>query len=92
MTVLELIDRLANTYGLEPRYTLSGEFRPGDVRHLVHDASAIRALGWAPETSLDAGLEQVVAWIAQLGELKDYFSRALDALRGRGVVMRIASR
>jgi dTDP-L-rhamnose 4-epimerase len=86
VTVLELLDRLANAYGLEPTYTLSGEFRLGDMRHLVHDASAIRALGWRPETSLDAGLEQVVAWIS------DYFSRALDALRGRGVVMRTAPR
>jgi dTDP-L-rhamnose 4-epimerase len=92
VTVLELIDRLANAYGLEAAYNLSGEFRPGDMRHLVHDASSIRALGWAPGTSLDAGLEEVVAWISELGDLKDYFSRALDALRSRGVVMRSAVR
>ena len=79
---------LLTAYGLEPDYDVPGDFRPGDVRHLVHDASRIRALGWEPQTSLDDGFAEVVAWISGLGELREYFSDALERLRAQGVVMR----
>jgi dTDP-L-rhamnose 4-epimerase len=88
VTVIELIERLASAYELQPEYELRGEFRPGDVRHLVHDARKLRQLGWSPETSLEEGLAEFVAWIRDFGELRNYFSKALDRLRGHGVVMR----
>jgi dTDP-L-rhamnose 4-epimerase len=90
VTVIELIERLARAYDLDAVYTIPGEFRPGDVRHLVHDASKMRALGWHPQVSLDEGLAQVVTWISGLGRLRDYFSDALETLRERGVVVRTA--
>jgi dTDP-L-rhamnose 4-epimerase len=87
VTVIELIEKLAAAYGLEAAYDVPGDFRPGDVRHLVHDASAIRELGWAPQASLEDGFAQVVEWISSLGQLREYFSDALEHLRERGVVM-----
>jgi dTDP-L-rhamnose 4-epimerase len=87
VTVIELIDKLAGAYGLEPVYDVPGDFRPGDVRHLVHEASAIRELGWAPATSLEEGFERVVGWISSLGAVREYFSGALEHLRRSGVVM-----
>jgi dTDP-L-rhamnose 4-epimerase len=87
VTVIQLIEKLAGAYSLEAVYDIPGDFRPGDVRHLVHDAAAIRELGWAPEETLEDGLARVVEWISSLGELREYFSGALDHLRERGVVM-----
>lgn len=86
VTVIDLIERLARAYDLPSDYTRGGEFRPGDVRHLVHDASQLRALGWEPETSLDDGIAAVVSWISELGSLQEYFSSALEHLRSVGVV------
>lgn len=86
VTVVELLERLAAAYRLPPSYTVPGEYRPGDVRHLVHDASAIRALGWTPETSLEGGLAEVAEWIRSQGPLDEYYSEALDRLRETGVV------
>jgi dTDP-L-rhamnose 4-epimerase len=86
VTVIELIEKLSAAYGLEPQYRIPGEFRPGDVRHIVHDATAIRELGWRPETSLEDGLAQVAAWIRSQGSLDEYYSEALEQLRKRGVV------
>jgi dTDP-L-rhamnose 4-epimerase len=86
--VVDLIEAVGAAYGLEARYSIPGEFRPGDVRHLVHDSTQIRELGWRPESSLEDGLAKVVEWISSLGELRDYFSTALESLRERGVVMR----
>jgi dTDP-L-rhamnose 4-epimerase len=85
--VIELVTALAEAYGLEPAYQLTNDFRPGDVRHLVHDASRIRALGWEARYGLGDGLADVVAWISSLGELGVYFSDALAALRDQGVVV-----
>jgi len=87
VTVLQLIGSLCTAYGLEAAYALSGEFRPGDVRHLVHDAAAIRALGWLPTVSLDEGLSRAAGWIREQGELAEYFSDALELSRARGVVL-----
>jgi dTDP-L-rhamnose 4-epimerase len=87
VTVIDLIEKLAAAYGLEASYDIPGDFRPGDVRHLVHDAGALRELGWEPQASLESGLAEVVEWISSLGELREYFSGALEHLRSRGVVM-----
>lgn len=85
--VITLVEHLARAYGLEPTYELTGDFRPGDVRHLVHDASKLRSLGWAPESNLDEGLADVVEWIVGLGEVRQYFHAALERLREQRVVM-----
>jgi dTDP-L-rhamnose 4-epimerase len=87
VTVIDLIGQLAHAYGIDASYDIPGDFRPGDVRHLVHDASAIRELGWSPQNTLGEGMAQVVDWIRGLGELREYFSGALERLRERGVVM-----
>jgi dTDP-L-rhamnose 4-epimerase len=86
VTVIRLIEALSAAYGLDPAYRVSGEFRPGDVRHLVHDATAIGELGWRPEVSLEEGLARVAEWIRGQGELAEYFSDALERLRAQGVV------
>jgi dTDP-L-rhamnose 4-epimerase len=86
VTVVRLLEQLAAAYGRPPSYTVPGEFRPGDVRHLVHDAKAIRALGWKPETSLADGLAAVAEWIRSQGALREYYSDALTRLRKSGVV------
>ena len=86
VTVIELLEGLAAAYELEPRYVVPGDFRPGDVRHLVHDASEIGALGWRPEMPLADGLAAVADWIRSQGRLDDYYSDALRYLRERGVV------
>ena len=53
---------------------------------LVHDASAMRGLGWQPQTSLADGLPVVADWIRSQGPLREYYSEALDRLRKTGVV------
>ena len=86
VTVIELLEKLAAAYGRDPSYRVPDDFRPGDVRHVVHEASAIRGLGWAPEMTLEDGLHAVADWISAHGSLREYYSEALEKLRERGVV------
>jgi dTDP-L-rhamnose 4-epimerase len=86
VTVIELIEKLSAAYDRDPNYRVPGDFRPGDVRHIVHEAMAFRALGWAPQTSLEDGLRAVANWISSQGSVQEYYSEALEKLRERGVV------
>lgn len=92
VTVVDLLEKLSAAYGHEPNYRLTDEYRPGDVRHIVHETSAIRGLGWAPETSLEDGLRAVADWITSQGSVSEYFSEALRELRERGVVQPVRPR
>lgn len=45
------------------QYKISGQFRPGDVRHAVADITKAKSeLGWLPEVSLEEGLEALASW------------------------------
>ncbi|MFJ8229637.1 NAD-dependent epimerase/dehydratase family protein [Streptomyces sp. NPDC094448] len=54
----EMARALAVAYG-GPAPVVTGEFRLGDVRHIVADSSRLRAeLGWAPRTGFEAGIRE----------------------------------
>jgi dTDP-L-rhamnose 4-epimerase len=86
-SVLDFIACLAKVYGCEVKPELRGEFRPGDVRHLVTDASRLRALGWKPQVLLEEGLLRYAKWIQSYTSVEEYFSEAELLLKNTRVVM-----
>lgn len=42
--------------------------RPGELRHSALDAERLRSLGWAPERTLEQGLEETFGYIARRAE------------------------
>ena len=74
--------------GIEP--SLSGSFRPGEMRALISDIGAIAELGFHPKTDLAAGIDRYLEWIAAQGDIKDYFSMAERRLRRRQVVKTVS--
>lgn len=86
-SVLEFVSLLNETYGREVRPLLRGEFRPGDFRHLVSEASQLRGLGWEPQVSLREGLRRYAQWIQERGTLEEYFSQAEKLLQQGGVIL-----
>ena len=87
-SIAELARKLSKLYGaaIEPR--ISGEFRQGDVRHVLLDPAKLRKTGFSAEmmTSLDAGLEKFSAWIRSQGSVQDYFSKAYEEMKRSGMV------
>ena len=63
-TILDVARKLLTCLGAPTdRLTITGAYRPGDIRHAVADiARAAALLGWAPEVTLDAGLTSLAAW------------------------------
>jgi dTDP-L-rhamnose 4-epimerase len=65
MTVKEIAERTVMALGashISPEIT--GKYRVGDIRHCFADISLARSvLGWAPQVSLEDGLEDLAAWL-----------------------------
>ncbi|SEG10043.1 dTDP-L-rhamnose 4-epimerase [Thalassococcus halodurans] len=61
-TMIEVLDLVGE------RLTISGQFRPGDVRHAVADISAAeRYLDWKPQVSLSDGIRDLIDWARKTG-------------------------
>jgi len=69
---LWVVDRIIEATGCDPALREFVRDRPGhDFRYAV-DAGKVRALGWEPQTPLEAGLRQTVAWYQ---EHRDWWAR-----------------
>lgn len=79
--VSRLAKTLAFIYGKKIEPKIPGEFRSGDVRHLVLDASKLNRLGFRAGTSLEEGLGFFTDWIKTQGDVKQYFTEAYEKLK-----------
>lgn len=63
-SIIEVARTMIEALGLFGEHlTISGQFRPGDVRFAVADISAAeRVLGWTPKVSLSDGIGALVNW------------------------------
>ena len=84
--IAEFARALARAYGRELEPSLPGRFRPMDSRHMLGDASALRALGWKPEVPLEEGLRRYAEWIRAQGDVSLYFTAVEAELRRAGIV------
>lgn len=66
-----------------------GEFRPGEMRHLISDTTRIRAAGYAAQVSLADGIRRYIEWISQQMDVRDYFASAEKLLRAKGIVHQV---
>ncbi|HJR08218.1 MAG TPA: NAD-dependent epimerase/dehydratase family protein [Pyrinomonadaceae bacterium] len=66
-----------------------GEFRPGEMRHLISDTTRIRAAGYEPQVDLAMGIRRYIEWIARQSDVRDYFASAERLLRAKGIVHRV---
>lgn len=66
VTLLELVQTLAQLTKKEEKIIVSGRFRLGDIRHAVADTNALTKIfgEWTP-TSLEEGLAQYLNWYLQ---------------------------
>jgi dTDP-L-rhamnose 4-epimerase len=88
----DLARLLAARLGKPIEPVIPGEFRPGEMRALISDASRLGALGFAPGTSLREGIDRYLDWVRTQGPIAEYFSAATRQLRRRRVVKQAAAR
>ena len=65
---------------------LSGEFRPGDSRHFIHNSERLRNKGWKPKIDIKSGVINYLEWFTTLENVSTTFQEASDKLRQIGVI------
>jgi dTDP-L-rhamnose 4-epimerase len=68
-----------------------GEFRPGEMRHLTSDITRIRGAGYRPTVDLAEGIQRYTDWIRAQSDIREYFSKAEEILRRKGIVHHVRS-
>ncbi len=84
--IADLVGILAKLYGREIEPDIPGEFRWGDVRHLLLSPEKLKRLGFDAPVSLKEGLNRFVDWIKSQGSIEEYFSDAYENLKKRRII------
>ncbi len=82
---------LSSIYGKTIEPDIRGEFRIGDVRHILLNASKLRQLGFSASVDLSEGLSRFAEWIKVQGPVEEYFTRAYDHLKRKRIVSNYAT-
>lgn len=85
VSIREVADTLAKTYGSKLAPTIAGRYRAGDIRHCSADISALLAFGFKPHVSLQEGLADLVRW-GTSAEAEDLFDQAERELLERRLI------
>ena len=89
VTVREIAQRISDALGIRIAPEINGEFRPGEMRHLISGTDTIRAAGYAPQVDLAEGIDRYLDWIRSQSDVRDYFNEAAEILRDKGIVHRV---
>jgi dTDP-L-rhamnose 4-epimerase len=84
--VADVLATLAGLLEVDAEMWMPGWYRPGDVRHLITDASRLREHGWRPEVDLVDGLRDYVEWMRDRPLAPDPFDEGFATMRDGGVV------
>jgi dTDP-L-rhamnose 4-epimerase len=88
-TIREIARLVADALNIRVEPVAQGEFRPGEMRHLLSDTTRIRAAGYAPQVKLADGIRRYIEWIREQMDVRDYFAEAETLLRAKGIVHQV---
>lgn len=88
-SILDVAETLAKIIGKPARLEDRGEFRVGDIHFCYADQTRARQLlGIDPQVSLEAGLQEFVAW-ARSQQSVDLYQKTVDELQRHGLFGRV---
>ena len=88
-TVERIAVLLTERLGTKTQPVISGQYRLGDIRHGYADTTAIyKQLGFAPEISLEQGMDRFVAWVKEQPVEPDRLDAATQELVSRGLMVK----
>lgn len=91
LSVLQYGKLLSNVMGKGVTSEIPGEFRFGDVRHIISDVSKIKKLGWQPRTSIEQAATEFIDWARKQPEISDYYAAAEKVMKQEGVLKTVRS-
>src|SRR4029453_5249783 len=87
--IREIAQQLSAALKIDIASEINGEFRPGEMRHLTSDTARIRAIGYKADVDLANGIARYIDWIRAQSDIRDYFSKAAEILRNKGIVHKV---
>jgi dTDP-L-rhamnose 4-epimerase len=86
-TVLDVIRNLNKEYHTNVNYTISGNFRLGDIRDNYADLSKIKVeLGFKPKVSFEQGIKFFCQWVSNQEIENDKFSESFEEMKNKGLL------
>src|SRR6266498_2288846 len=89
IAIRDLASLISDALGIRITPLAQGEFRPGEMRHLISDTTLINAAGYTPQVGLTEGIGRYLDWIREQSDVRDYFAEAETILRAKGIVHRV---
>jgi dTDP-L-rhamnose 4-epimerase len=89
VTIKRVAELISTSLGIPFAPIMNGDFRPGEMRHLISDSTLIRNVGYRPAVSLEEGIARYLAWIKMQGSIREYFAAAESILRQKGILQRV---
>lgn len=86
-SVLTVVTRLMESFGITVPAEVSGNYRLGDIRHNYACIEKIQTcLGYAPEVTFEQGIAEFVKWVSRLGPNESKYEQSLAEMRERGLL------
>jgi dTDP-L-rhamnose 4-epimerase len=88
VSVKDVARTLAGVLGVRVEPEITGRYRVGDIRHCFADISRARELlGYEPKVTLEAGMLELVEWLAEQDRPDDGVDRHAADLAARGLTL-----
>src|SRR5438046_990530 len=90
--IREIAEQLSDALSVDIAPEINGEFRRGEMRHLISDTSLARSAGYKPAVDLSKGIGRYIDWVRAQSDIRDYFSEASEIWKNTGIVQRATRR
>jgi dTDP-L-rhamnose 4-epimerase len=87
-TVIEFERIVQNVFGTDLPPKLRGEYRFGDMRHIVSDIGKLKALGWEPCNGPEKSVRDYLAWLKDQVGIEGVLEYAEATMKKMNVVRR----
>ena len=84
-SVQTVAETLLRKYNSKNKWSVSGAFRVGDIRHNYADLFKIKsALGYSPKYTFEKGISNFVDWVNQQEVQEDNYEKSIVEMRKKG--------
>lgn len=85
-SVLEVAQSLMQEYNADVGYTISGNFRIGDIRANYADLTKIKnELGFEPKISFKEGIKMFCKWVSEQEVNEDSYYKSIEEMKTKGL-------
>jgi len=86
VSVIELVELLYKEYNQIPNYSISGNFRIGDIAHNFADLEKINSvLSFQPTVQFEDGIKHFVRWVNDQEIQTDNFDESIEEMKKKGL-------